>query len=74
MAKSLKNIALGTLVSLAAVAYGNTTWYFNSSLGIDTTSQANGNMVLGPDPGAAPAAGLQGLRCGGHADGCGYDF
>ena len=46
MTKSLKNIALGTLVSLAAVAYGNTTWYFNSSLGIDTTSQANGNMVL----------------------------
>ena len=46
MKELLKHVVVGTLVAVSAAAYGNTTWYFNSSLNIDTTTQPNSSMVL----------------------------
>ena len=64
MTKSLKNIVLGTLVSLAAVAYGNTIWYPDRTQNMYDSGKGNAPLKdlsywrdEGGDPGSgAPTA------------------
>ena len=80
MVQSLKNIALGTLVSLVAVAYGNKTWHPNPAKDMGS-SVSYGNAALtdmswwldeSNNPGSgAPTAQLRLCFHGGVAHECG---